>query len=206
MHYMKDVSDCNFRQVNIVGYSFGGNVGTEMCRILNQGVKNMNLFLIDSHPPIAYSDDIIDSDGFTHSFSMILIQMFRLDKAYHKHFRTESEMLSWYSKLLNKELGIEPDDFYKLYKIWKQNRHLLRGYKQKTLSLSSLIVFNATEPEEESILESLSIHRISKQEWLKIVNADDCQVIDVNGNHYSALNKENVSAIYSEILKKICLI
>lgn len=205
-HYIKDVSDCNFRQVNIVGYSFGGNVGTEMCRILNQNMVNSNLFLIDSHPPIAYSDDIIDSDGLVHSFSTILAQMFKLDQVFHKHFRSESEMLSWYSELLNKKLSIEPDDFRRLYKIWKQNHHSLRGYKQKTLSsLSNFVVFNATEPEEESILESLSIRRVSKQEWLKIVDAGDRQVIDVNGNHYSILDKENVSAISDEILKKICL-
>ncbi|MBU3109294.1 beta-ketoacyl synthase N-terminal-like domain-containing protein [Clostridium gasigenes] len=148
------------KKYNLCGYSFGGNVGYEICRQLTEGKSIVNtLIMIDSYPMEAYYTESVN----TISEQAVNIMIKELD----------------FNNLLEFE-GIES-----LENVWKLNHMMLKQhYEDSVISIDNTCLLVCREKENINILNSLHIKDVDKSTWKKKLKSS-LDIFMIQGNHYS---------------------
>jgi thioesterase domain-containing protein len=171
--------------------AYWGNIAFEIATIMQERGLNVDkLVLLDSHPPKAYKEEILDTSSILESFPFVLNSFLKIVIKPEIKIRSISEYyetLKHENSILN-EISFE--QFNLLYNIWKNNHLCLRGYEHVLKYKGQVFLLEAQEMESDEILKKMRINYISKREWEYYVNGK-LEIISIPGNHYTILSKPN---------------
>jgi phthiocerol/phenolphthiocerol synthesis type-I polyketide synthase E len=184
------------------GYSFGGNLAYEIAAQLEKNHEIVKqVFMFDSHPPEAYACDDLASIDYVYAFPKILSYYFndqRITIPKHElsntgHTLTEILRLINQNKTVLSE--ISEKEIVSFYQKWVYNHKLLKLHTNKQKISADLILFLASDAEDERILDLLQIKIIGKSLWKNYFTGKFHETY-IPGNHYNIFNnKENIKIL-----------
>ncbi|MET9214818.1 MULTISPECIES: beta-ketoacyl synthase N-terminal-like domain-containing protein [unclassified Nocardia] len=167
------------------GYSFGGNVALEMALQLQAaGDTVTELYLFDSHAPLAYlGDELTEAEFLTALPQMISAAVPGLTLATD---RTADTLVELPTLLESRPewLNISDEDIVDFAQTWRQNHNALKGYYPDSRFRGRCVIFDAAEEHPEDELASLRIRLVPKDAWIAHL-AGEVDIISVPGNHYT---------------------
>ncbi|MCL2422395.1 MAG: thioesterase domain-containing protein [Micrococcales bacterium] len=168
------------------GWSLGGNLAAQMAaQLADEGVDDVGLVMVDSHPPHAYVTGTCTTDDYLQAFPPLLRQMFP-----GVRFSSAPEAATSPRQVL--ELAVLPpgpaptvDQLDEFYAIWVDNHRMLKGWLPDQPICCPTLVVEATEPEDAQVLDLLGITATSVHEWDRYIT--DATYVCAPGDHYSVM-------------------
>ncbi len=180
------------------GWSFGGNLAAEMVlQLADDGVTDVGLVMVDSHPPHAYITGRCTDEDYLRSFPALLRQLFP-----GVRFRSSPDHASSSREVL--DLVVWPqgqpqavDQMEKFYAIWVDNHRALKSWlPDQVISCPTLIV-EASEPEDPEVLHRLGIAQTSVHEWARYL-AQEPRYAVAPGDHYSVISRSDAVEVIAQ--------
>lgn len=170
------------------GWSFGGNLAAEMVlQLADDGVTDVGLVMVDSHPPHAYINGRCTEEDYLRSFPRLLRQLFP-----GLRFRSSPDEASSSREIL--DLVVWPqgapqavDQMEKFYAIWVDNHRALKGWLPDRSVRCPTLVVEASEPEDPEVLRRLGIAQTSVHEWERYLTQEPRYAV-APGDHYSVIS------------------
>lgn len=167
------------------GYSFGGSVAFEMAAMLEaQGEKVERLLLFDSHPPEAYIGGSAGEGEFLAAFPALIAAIMPgqcAPGASHVPATLDEALALVRRPGWPASMEAEVSEFFG---IWRRNHEMLKRWYPDQRVDADLTVLAATEPEDATVLDRLSIRWLPRETWGSHAGGT-VTVVPVPGNHYS---------------------
>ncbi|WP_067720818.1 beta-ketoacyl synthase N-terminal-like domain-containing protein [Nocardia yamanashiensis] len=184
------------------GYSFGGNVALEMALQLQaDGQRVTELYLFDSHAPLAYlGDELSESEFLTALPQMISAAIPGLTIAPGR----TADSLAELPGLLDARpdwLNISDADITGFARTWWQNHNALKGYYPDSRFAGRCVIFDAIEAHPEEELATLRIRLTGKDAWYAHL-AGEVEIVPVPGNHYTMFTDAALVPILAKALAR----
>ncbi|WP_437770446.1 beta-ketoacyl synthase N-terminal-like domain-containing protein [Arthrobacter sp. KNU40] len=169
----------------IGGYSFGGNLATEIAlQLRREGEVVERLVMIDSHPPHAYTSGDCGDGAYLAAFPALLEVLvpgirFEGDVSTATNARTVLDHVAspaWPASVRT--------ELARFFDIWKENHGVLKRWTPDRDLDCPVLIIEASDPEPQEILDRLGIASSSVHEWDRYLGSE-ADVVKVAGDHYS---------------------
>lgn len=185
----------------IGGYSFGGNLAAEIVlQLQEQGIMVERLVMIDAHPPHAYTSGECTDANYLEAFPRLLQTLLPEVKFLSGEVDTSSaeRVLEQVSK--PKWAQSVRSELVHFFGMWCENHRALKRWTPDSLITCPVLIFEASEPEPQDILDCLGIAITSVHEWERYVSGR-IEYVGVQGDHYSIFRDPSALQRMGEVLR-----
>lgn len=156
--------------IRLAGYSFGGNLAFETAlRLRRRGHPVDRIVMFDSHPPQAYVGPRPTKEAIDAALPLILQRV--LGDGHGVDFKASVR-----SQKLAEELEL-------FSKIWRRNHSALKGHWPDEPLDVDLLIFEATEIEDQKLLDLLRIKSFPARAWREHFTGK-VDIHPVSGDHF----------------------
>jgi len=185
------------------GWSLGGNLAAEMAlQLADEGVDDVGLLMVDSHPPHAYVTGRCTAEDYLRSFPVLLRQLFP-----GITFRSAPDVASTVREVL--ELAVMPpgpaptvDQLEEFYAIWIDNHRVLKGWLPDQPIGCPTVIVGATDPEDPEVLRRLGITETSVHEWERYLSVEP-RYLTASGDHYSVISRPDAVLVIAQAVTSL---
>jgi 3-oxoacyl-(acyl-carrier-protein) synthase/thioesterase domain-containing protein/acyl carrier protein len=154
----------------LAGYSFGGNLAFETAlQLRRRGHPVDRIVMFDSHPPQSYVGPRPSKEALDEALPLILQRV--LGDGYGADFTASIR-----SQKLAEELELFSE-------IWRRNHSALKGHWPDEPLDADLLIFEATEVEDQNLLDLLRIRTVPAAGWREHVTGK-VDIYPVSGDHF----------------------
>lgn len=170
------------------GYSFGGNVAHEIaCQMQSRGIDVEAVVMFDAHPPEVYETNGETEFDYVGAFPALMACYFaptRLAQVEGKTPGTLSEAIAIARSAELLDTRLTDEEIETFFERWVFSHSLLKSHRPAAVANTSLVMFEAQEPEPHSLFERLKMRRVRKDAWRAHFTRSET-FIPVPGDHFT---------------------